>query len=147
MLPDGTLSISKGNGQEWAQTALPTVRAVGVVTGTTYRLELAIPWTAMGLSSAPVGGNLSVNLEILTGDGTAQLVERIPDASPTKPATWMPLKLIEADPDNINEMKNEELKMKKAIYDLQGRKVELPQKGIYIIVDKAAGSKKVLLNS
>ena len=147
ILPDGTLSISKGNGKDWVETSLPTVQAVSSLTSTNYRLELAIPWSAIGLITAPVGERLSVNLEILTGDGTQQLVERIPDASPTKPATWMPLKLIEAAPDGINEIKNEELKIKNEVYDLSGRKVEHPQKGIYIIVDKAAGSKKVLLNS
>ena len=147
ILPDATLSICKGNGKDWVQTELPTVNAASTVASANYRIELAIPWSAIGLSAAPVGSNLSVNLEILTGDGTQQLVECIPDALPTKPATWMPLKLIEADETGINEIKNENLIINNDVYDLQGRKVEHPQKGIYIIVDKAAGSKKVLLNS
>ena len=147
ILPDATLSICKGNGKDWVQTELPTVNAASTVASANYRIELAIPWSAIGLSAAPVGSNLSVNLEILTGDGTQQLVERIPDASPTKPATWMPLKLIEADATGIGGIENENLIINNDVYDLQGRKVEHPQKGIYIIVDKAAGSKKVLLNS
>ena len=145
MLPDGTLSICKGNGKDWVQVSLPTVQTASTVSTTTYRIELAIPWSAMGLSTAPVGQNLSVNLEILTSGDTQQLVERIPDASSSKPATWMPLKLIEADPTSSPQLPSTE-KMEH-VYDLQGKKVEHPQKGIYIIVDKAAGSKKVLLNS
>lgn len=129
MLPDGTLSIGKGNGTGWTQTTLPTVSAASVVSATNYRLELAIPWSAIGLSFAPVGQNLSVNLEILTGDGTQQLIESIPDASPTKPATWMPLKLIEADPSSIGSIKKEDPptpfmgRNEGAVYDLSGRKV------------------------
>lgn len=129
MLPDGTLSIGKGNGTGWTQTTLPTVSAASVVSATNYRLELAIPWSAIGLSFAPVGQNLSVNLEILTGDGTQQLIESIPDASPTKPATWMPLKLIEADPSGIGSIKKEDPptpfmgRNEGAVYDLSGRKV------------------------
>ncbi len=142
LLPDGTLSIGKGNGSGWTQITLPTVNAASVVSATSYRLELAIPWSAIGLSAAPVGQNLSVNLEILTGDGTQQLIERIPDASPTKPATWMPLKLIEADATGIGGIENEELRMKNEesytdIYDLQGRKV----------ISAKANSSSLILNS
>ena len=137
MLPDGTLSVSKGNGSGWTQTDLPAVQVASNISGTNYRLEVAIPWSAIGLSAAPVGQNLSVNLEILTGDGTQQIVERIPDASATKPATWMPLKLIAGDPTGIGGIGGEGSGMKKdgaknqgnvnadpnAIYDLSGRQI------------------------
>lgn len=135
MLPDGTLSVCKGNATDWVQTSLPNVSTASTVSTTNYRLELAIPWSAIGLSAAPFGQNLSVNLEILTGDGTQQLVERIPDASPTKPATWMPLKLIEPDATGINEVKSEATstsfggKNKGAAYDLQGR--NLPTEALH----------------
>ena len=101
ILPDGTLSVSKGSGTDWTQTSLPSVKAASVVSSANYRVELSIPWSAVGLSTAPIGGNLSVNLEIVTGDSTQQIVERIPDALPTKPATWVLLKLIEPDPDGL----------------------------------------------
>ena len=70
--------------------------AACVVTSSNYRIELAIPWTAIGLTSLPFEQHISVNLETLTGDGTAQLVEGIADASNTKPATWVPLCLIKS---------------------------------------------------
>ena len=125
ILPDGNLTVSKGNGTDWKQISLPIVRTASVVTSTNYRIEIGIPWTAIGLSTMPVEQNLSVNLEIITGDGTQQLVERIPDASPLKPATWIPLKLIEPNPTGIKEMKNEELRMKNegGIYDLSGHRI------------------------
>ena len=126
MLPDGTLTISKGNGKDWTETSLPAVQTASVVNAGSYRLEIAIPWAAIGLATAPVGQNLSVNLEILTGDGTQWLIEQIPDASGTKPATWIPLKLIEADPTSLNQTYTSyerETTIGKW-YDLQGRKIE-----------------------
>lgn len=125
MLPDGTLTVSKGNGKDWVETSLPTVQTASTVNTGNYRLELAIPWTAIGLATAPVGQNLSVNLEILTGDGTQWLVEQIPDALGTKPATWVPLKLIEADPTSLNQPQasfERETTIGKW-FDLQGRKI------------------------
>ena len=121
MLPDGTLSISKGNGKEWVQTTLPSVNVASAITSTSYRLELAIPWSAIGLDAAPVGQNISVNLEITTGDGSQQLVERIPDASPLKPATWMPLKLIEADPTSFISPTAAPFLYGGNVYDLSGQ--------------------------
>ena len=99
----------------------------------------------------PVGQNLSVNLEIITGDGTQQLVERIPDTSPLKPATWIPLKLIEPDPTGIGAIESLTPALPKgegAIYDLSGLKVNSQStihhaqltKGIYI----EQGGKKIL---
>ena len=126
MLPDGTLTISKGNGKDWTETSLPNIQAASVVNTSNYRLELAIPWTAIGLDAMPVGENLSVNLEIVTGDGSQQIVESIPDALPTKPATWILLKLIEPDPTGLNQPQNPfggDI-IKDQWFDLQGRRTE-----------------------
>lgn len=125
ILPDGSLSASKGNGTDWAATEVSGVQ-VGNVLGTSYyRLEVAIPWTSIGLSTAPImsqGQNISVNLETLTsGDGT-QLVERIPDAQPQKPSTWVPLNIIEANSTGIKP--NGKWTMENGmLYDISGRRL------------------------
>jgi hypothetical protein len=125
ILPDGSLSASKGNGTDWAATEVSGVQ-VGNVLGTSYyRLEVAIPWTSIGLSTAPImsqGQNISVNLETLTsGDGT-QLVERIPDAQPQKPSTWVPLNIIEANSTGIRP--NGKWTMENGmLYDISGRRL------------------------
>ena len=143
MLPDGTLTISKGNGADWVQTTLPAiVNTVGVVASTNYRLEIAIPWSAIGLSAAPVGQNLSVNLEITTGDGTQQLVERIPDASPLKPATWVPLKLIEADPASLSPITSSG--GGKNVYNLAGQQIPKGFHGIVINQTPDGKTKKIM---
>ena len=121
LLPDATLQASRGNGRGWVDAELPDIQAASVVGASNYRLEVAIPWTAIGLDEAPVGGNLSVNLEVLSGDGTQQLVERIPDASPLQPATWVPLQLIASDPTPLPTLRTET--GPRTTYDLQGRPV------------------------
>ena len=134
ILPNGILKISKGNGKDWVETELPTVQAAGVVANANYRIEIAIPWSEIGLSAAPIEQSPSINLEIITGDGSQQLVERIPDTSPLKPATWMPLKLIEHDTTGNDEIKSEKLQVKNegAAYDLSGRKSSMTHRGIFI---------------
>lgn len=130
MLPDGTLTTSRGDGKDWGQIDLPAVQVASSVTSTKYRLELAIPWSAIGISTAPIGQQLSVNLEIITGDGSRQLVERIPDASPLKPATWMPLKLIAPDPSVIHSILPSN--GREDTYNLAGQKVPQGYGGITI---------------
>lgn len=132
LLPDGTLVTDKGNGREWVQTDMPSVQAAGSVASSNYRVELAIPWSAIGLSTAPVGQNISVNLEVLTGDGTQQLVERIADASPIKPATWMLLNLIEPDATSLHAVQGKATFQ--GTFDLQGHPVAdcLTHRGIFI---------------
>ena len=132
MLPDGTLSVSKGNGKDWVDVSMPRARAASVVTSTGYRLELSVPWNAIGQEEAPVNGNITVNLETISGDGTQQLVERIPDASPLKPATWIPLKLIEPDPTDIQPISITTERKTQPTYNLTGWKVTPGSHGIYI---------------
>ncbi|MBO4550677.1 MAG: hypothetical protein J5733_08090 [Bacteroidaceae bacterium] len=77
------------------------------------------------------GQNISVNLEVLTsGDGT-QLVERIPDAQPQKPSTWVLLNIIEADPTGIRSS-NPNLNANDAIYNLSGQRVSQNFQGILV---------------
>ena len=40
------------------------------------------------------------------------------------------------DPDGIKEIRNEKLKIKNEVYDLLGRKVQNPTKGLYIMDGK-----------
>ena len=133
ILPNGTYSVGQGNKTNYVPVEGFQAQIVGKTASTTYRIEAAIPWTSIGLIAAPVGQEISINLEILTGDGTTQLIERIPDASPTKPGTWMMLNLLEPDPTGIGEAKHKISKDKnQAIYDLSGRQRTSRRNGIYI---------------
>ena len=130
ILPNGAYTVSKGNKRDWVETSMPNVSVASVVTSSAYRIEMAIPWSAIGLSEPPIGKNFSVNLEVTTGDDTQQVVERIPDASPSMPATWVLLKLTQPDPDGIGVIENEDPLTPfmgnngQFIYDLQGRRID-----------------------
>ena len=130
ILPDATLSICKGNGTDWKEATAEGVRSASSIVASNYLIELAIPWTAIGLSAAPIGQLLTCNLEITTGDGTAQIVERIPDALSTKPATWIPLNLIKPDPTGVSSVQTNT--MLKGAYNLAGQQVPTGYKGIII---------------
>ena len=130
ILPNGTLTVSQGNGTGWEQTQMEGANAVGVVSSSNYRIELAIPWTAIGLTSVPAEQSVRVNLETLTGDGTTQLVEGISDASNTKPATWVPLHLIESDPTGMSSPIGN--MQEGAAYNLAGQPVAQGYQGIII---------------
>lgn len=136
MLPDGTLSISRGNGTDWEPITAESVQLASQVATTNYRLELAIPWSAIDVSAIPVGEDLSVNLEITTGDGTSQVVERIPDSSPTKPSTWILLNLIESDAtgiEGVQEFKGlRSSRSSSSLYNLLGQQTPTSYHGIYI---------------
>lgn len=123
VMPDGKLTASRGNGKDWAEQDLPGVYAAGIATTTNYRIEVAVPWSAIGLSEAPVGSDLTVNIEISSpsSDGVRQVVERIPDASPTMPYTWVPLKLIQPTSTPLQTTHAEP--QTQAMYDMQGRLV------------------------
>ena len=131
MLPNGTFSTSKGNGTNWKETTLEAIRVASVVGASNYRIEIAIPWTSIGLEKAPFGQNISVNLEVLTGEDSQQLVERIPDASPNKPATWVLLNLIEPDATGIDAFPHI-LPSREGIYNLAGQQITGNFQGIFI---------------
>ena len=147
ILPDGTLSASRGNGREWVTAEVPDVLVASSISSASYRIEMALPWTAIGLDAAPIDEKLSVNLEVNTSaDGTTQPVERIADADPEKPSTWMLLNLIPSEDttgiDHLTPFRgntDEELSLKEDggffRFDLLGRPISHQQKplqGIFI---------------
>ena len=136
ILPDGSLSASRGNGTDWTATELSGLQVGNTVANSYYRLELAIPWTSIGLSTAPImsqGQTISVNLETLTSGDGAQLVERISDAQPQKPSTWVLLNIIEPNPTGIqppNHTPNANLNS--AVYNLSGQRVSQNFQGVLV---------------
>ena len=132
ILPDGTMTVSQGNGSDWEETQLEGVNVASGRLSTNYRIELAIPWNAIGLAPSPIEADISVNLETLTGTDTEQLVEQIPDTSPQKPATWIPLNLIKSkDQTGIETINNGKWTMGNGIYDLSGRQIINGQSSIF----------------
>ena len=65
----------------------------------------------------------------------------------TKPATWMPLHLIEPDPTKLQTIPNASRTSPfgKSFYDLEGRKWSAPSTGIYIKDGKKYAAKQDVL--
>ena len=124
ILPSGEFTAYRGNSSDWVATTMPSVRSASTISSATYRIEISIPWSEIGLSSIPAGQKLGINLETVTGDGTQQFVERIPDSSPLKPATWVPLYLMAPPIDDAISPVISQPNSTDATYDLLGRKVE-----------------------
>lgn len=88
----GTLNRFEGTGSSWKRADNDKPTYVVNRASSYYIMEIAIPWTDMGLSGAPAG-DLRVNMEIRNGSTDGADTETIPDAGINTTWTWMPLHL------------------------------------------------------
>ncbi len=132
ILPNGRVAASRGDGKVWTDIDMPALHVAGKQSVSTYRIEIAIPWSAVGLNAAPGDSELSVNLEIITGDGTKQQTERIPDADGLKPATWVPLKLLKTEADAVKSVTTRPAKKSDRAYNLLGQSIGKGYRGIMV---------------
>lgn len=135
-----------GAGNAWRdyEPDVPVVCAVNTTRASRrYRVEAAIPWKTLGLDSAPVGKKMAVNLRVDFPRNGAVVSDTIADANVNRSATWM---LFELQPsERLNAVKAVRTGRARhahsaASYDLEGRRVENPHGGIYIV-----DGRKVLL--
>lgn len=139
IIPDGTLSAFVGDGKKW-QERQATSATFRVSRNTSrYVLELAIPWSDLGVETVEEGASMTFNLEVADGNGTTRKVERIPDAKMDQPATWMWLCLHENPEATAISKVRKEVKVREGLYDLSGRRLSAVPQGVYI----EGGTKKV----
>ena len=99
--PDATvMTCYQGTGTGWRTRESTSVRVVSRKNSVQYALEMAIPWADLGKDAAPVGFAMTFNLQVTNGDGSSQVVERIADAKPEAPYTWMPLNFLEGEEED-----------------------------------------------
>lgn len=91
--PMGNASMYRGDGQQWVGCCDSAFHIEAATATSHYCLEIAVAWNGLGLKSVPRRHLPLVNLEIVNSDGVTELTERIPDARPDAPWTWMPLHL------------------------------------------------------
>lgn len=94
--PDGTFfRLQKGLKSAWRaadKTVLP-LRTAATTASSYYILEVAMPWSGLGLTAPPLGQRLAFTLECTDNRSGVAYVESIPDAQQIRPYTWMPLYL------------------------------------------------------
>lgn len=107
--PDGTffrMQVGKDSSWKTADKSLMPLRTAASNTSSYYMVEIAIPWSALGLDETPVNHRLAFALECADNRSGKVYTETIPDAKQMKPYTWMPLQLgaLPEDVEDIHEV-------------------------------------------
>ena len=131
IVPDGTVSAFVGSGKKWQERQTTALAKVSRTTSR-YVLELAIPWSDLGVETVGAGATMTFNLEVADGNGTTRKVERIPDATMDKPYTWMWLCMHENPDTDALGMVSRDDKGQGVMYDLSGRRLNTVPRNIYI---------------
>ncbi len=85
-----------GNGSRWRIQQPSGVRHVIVSDDDHYVIEAAISWRSMGLAGPP-SNPLAVAIEVVNGGTSSRATDKIADADPDAPYTWIPLHLQRAE--------------------------------------------------
>ena len=130
---DGNITFQKGCSNGCWESCDTTLRCVMRNTSTFYSLEAAIPWTTLGVQSAPIGRRMAATLELQDNRGEEVVTERMPDALTDASWTWMELRLDDMA-SAINAPQADKLTVAETVFDLQGRIEGLPCTGTHIII-------------
>lgn len=91
---NGTINISEGDAGKWNEIQTPEDISFGTdIRSTHYDVDLALPWTALGCESAPVGRDMRCLIEVRDRRDSALLRDTIPDADQNQSWTWPQLRL------------------------------------------------------
>ncbi|MCF0196766.1 MAG: hypothetical protein HUK03_05970, partial [Bacteroidaceae bacterium] len=89
----GTVTRSYGQGTAFKVKTGSNAHMVAKRYSGYYIMEMAMPWSDFGLTSAPAGTALRVNIEAINATSDGVHTEMIADGRDTEPWTWMPLQL------------------------------------------------------
>ena len=92
---DGSSQIIQGSGRMWRrqpEESFP-LHFETQTFSTSYVVECALPWNALGLTTAPLGQRLCAAMEVSIDREGTLLTEAFPDANPQRPRTWMEFRL------------------------------------------------------
>ncbi|MBD5225110.1 MAG: hypothetical protein HDS68_03965 [Bacteroidales bacterium] len=133
---DGTVTFTYGSGNRWnAADEVPEgIKTEIKQSRAYYFIETAIPWSALGLESAPVDRVMRVNVEISDRRSKEHRKEAIPGAVANQSWTWPEFHLLPGDLDGVETAvaDNNGPESPVEYYNLQGVRVENPSDGIFI---------------
>ena len=92
---DGNVEFSYGENNKWVAAAqIPDDMRYEVKIGRTYYdMEIAIPWSALGLDAAPVGLPMRCNIEVRDRRDAEIVTEKIPETNGKQSWSWPGFKL------------------------------------------------------
>jgi len=137
--PDGTIKFYSGS-NTWRPITTDIVETIHVAklnNSSYYLVEVAIPWSTLGCTSAPVGKRMTATVNLTDNQSGTILTEDIPDANELKPWTWMEFRLKEL-PVGIRDVRNNDNRssMRSSahqLYDLSGRPASSHARGLTIL--------------
>lgn len=87
---DSTYNCWQGNDGAWADETNTTGIVYKVVESKTgYKMEAAIPWKVLGMTTMPIDKRMGMGIEIQDVDSTTVLTETMPDLKKEQSWTWM----------------------------------------------------------
>ena len=148
----GAPEVYRGLSQRWTQIAEDdfAMRYEVLTYPTSYVIEAAIAWTALGKSSAPMGERMVAAIQVADNRDGIVFIESIPDVKPSRTRTWMELRLCSL-PDGIKEVQAQSTPptaipqgSKLCAYDLAGRSTSPSAHGLIILHHPNGFKQKVI---
>lgn len=97
---DNTSLTRHADNGRWVNNEDVKVDMKTVSTDDRYVIEAAIPWTALGMTTPPVGRRLGIDVEMVDCRESSTLTETFPDASRNNSSTYMEFRLMDRDDTN-----------------------------------------------
>lgn len=92
---DGTVDFRRGNAGRWVtDDNSGDIKYAIDIKSMYYDLEVAIPWSLLGKSGAPVGDRMAMALEIVNKEEYVRESEVIPDVDNDASWTWLEFRLL-----------------------------------------------------
>ena len=103
---NGTVTDFKaGNNNRWVSSDTPEgINYVIKTKSSYYTIEAAIPWTALGHTSAPVDNNMRINIEVVNRHEADIETEILPETVTKSSYTWFAFKLNPNPDSNIDNI-------------------------------------------
>lgn len=148
----GSYEAYRGQSQRWTRIDDDAfaMRCAALAYPTSYVIEAAIAWTALGKSSAPVGQRMVTAVQVTDNRNGTVHTESIPDVKTTRTRTWMEFRLC-ALPDGIKTVQAERSQSTSlsqasptCAYDLAGRLVSPSARGLVILCRPDGHKQKVI---
>lgn len=90
---DGVMQAWRGKNGQWKTLNTDAINMKTSTNNSSYTVEVAVPWSVLGIDAALEGNLIGTNIEIQNRQESTTVTERIPDARQTIPSTWMRLYL------------------------------------------------------
>lgn len=102
---NGSARLFEGNANKWTEITLPDEVEYAVnLKSSYYELEIAVPWSALGLKTPPVGKTMRCFLEVSDRKEGEILKEVVPESQLRQSWTWPEFRLLENADSSVKDI-------------------------------------------